>query len=183
MNLVLASASPRRRQLLQAANVLFEVRPADVDETPRAGEAPATYAARVAADKARALAIESPVLAADTVVTLDGRILGKPVDDADARITLKALSGREHEVLTAVVFVFEGRSDELVVSTAVRFRALTSVEIDRYVGTGEPMDKAGAYGIQGGGGALVAEVRGSYTNIVGLPLEETLALLEKRGCR
>ncbi len=183
MTLVLASASPRRRHLLTAAGVAIDVRPADVDETPREDEAPDVYALRVARDKALAHAHAGPVLAADTVVALGARILGKAEDEDDAKRTLATLSGEEHVVHTAVVLAVDGEVEELLVTTAVRFRALSSDEIDRYVATGEPMDKAGAYGIQGEGGALVAEVRGSYTNVVGLPLEETLAMLDKRGLR
>ncbi|MEQ9501053.1 MAG: Maf family protein [Deltaproteobacteria bacterium] len=181
MTVVLASASPRRRHLLTAAGVSIDVRPADVDETPLEGEAPDAYALRVARDKALAHGLAEPVLAADTVVALGDEILGKAEDVEDAKRTLAKLSGESHVVHTAVVLAVGGEVEELLVTTAVRFRALSSAEIDRYVATGEPMDKAGAYGIQGEGGALVAEVRGSYTNVVGLPLEETLALLAKRG--
>ena len=180
--LILASGSPRRRELLSSAGVSFEVRPADVDESVRPGEAPRAYAVRVATDKANAVA--GPlVLAADTVVALGDDVLGKPRDVEDARRTLERLSGRTHRVFTAVVLSNAGRVKSRLVSTEVTFRVLTVADIDRYVSTGEPMDKAGAYGIQGLGGALVDRVRGSYTNVIGLPLRETLALLDRWGGR
>ncbi len=179
---VLASASPRRRALLASAGLRPEVRPADVDETPRAAEAPVAYALRVALDKAAAVHVDGgpPVLAADTVVALDGACLGKGSDPDEARRMLRALSGRSHAVHTAVVVRAEVVHCD-VVTTEVRFRRLGEAEIERYVATGEPRDKAGAYGIQGEGGALVASVRGSYSNVVGLPLEETLRLLALVG--
>ena len=178
MRFVLASQSPRRRWLLQTVGLDFDVRPADVDETPRSGEAPEAFAARIALEKARAVAAELPVLAADTVVALEGVILQKATDVEDAVRMLVRLSGRTHQVHTAVAVVSGPVAREALVTTEVRFRELSVAEIRRYVGTGEPTDKAGAYGIQGAGGALVAELRGSYTNVVGLPLEETLALLK-----
>lgn len=173
--LVLASKSPRRLALLRSAGINPAVAPADVDETPLEGELPIPYAVRIAVNKAQAIEAEL-VIAADTVVALDGLILAKPGDAAGARRMLGALSGRWHTVHTAVV-ARSTRTVIEVVSSAVRFRSLAAEEIDRYVATGEPMDKAGAYGIQGEGGSLVAEVRGSYTNVVGLPLEETLRLI------
>jgi septum formation protein len=183
VRLVLASASPRRASLLRSAGLDFDVRPADADETPLPDEHPRRYAVRVARTKARAVArgAGDVVLAADTVVALDGRILGKPTDAAEARATLGALSGREHRVHTAVVVVVEDRTHTCTVTTRVRFRALARHEIDAYVATGESFDKAGGYGIQGHGGALVARLSGSYTGVVGLPLEETLALLARAG--
>lgn len=180
MALVLASASPRRRQLLASAGVAFEVRPADLDEAVLAGEAPRAYARRVAVDKARAVPGD-PVLAADTVVDLEGRVLGKPAHAAEARAILAALSGRTHRVHTAVALRRGERVHARVCTTAVTFRRLSADEIAAYVQTGEPFDKAGGYGIQGHGGALVDRVRGSYTNVIGLPLRETLALLRRWG--
>jgi septum formation protein len=180
MPLVLASASPRRRQLLASAGVRFEVRPADLDEAVRLGEAPRVYARRVATEKALAVPGD-PVLAADTVVDLDGRVLGKPADSAEARAVLAALSGRTHRVHTAIALRVGARVHTRVCTTAVTFRLLTADEIAAYVETGEPFDKAGGYGIQGHGGALVDRVRGSYTNVIGLPLRETLALLHRWG--
>lgn len=176
--LVLASASPRRRALLAAAGVDVDVRPADVDETWFPGEAPRAYALRVAREKARAVDGDR-VLAADTVVALDGGVLGKPRDVEEARAMLAALSGREHHVYTAVVLRDAHRERHRVVSTRVRFRPLQPRDLDWYVATGEPFDKAGGYGIQGHGGTLVDRLAGSYTNVVGLPLRETLSLLAR----
>lgn len=178
--LVLASASPRRAALLASAGVRFVVRPTQADETPRPGEAPRDYVRRVALAKADH-AEGRPALAADTTVALDGAILGKPAHADEARELLARLSGREHRVHTAVVVVGPGGRWTRVVTTRVRFRALSAEDIDRYVATGEPLDKAGAYGIQGHGGALVDRVAGSYTNVVGLPLRETLGLLARAG--
>ena len=178
--LILASASPRRRALLEGAGVSFVVRPADLDEAVLPGEEPRAYARRVARDKA--LAVEGErVLAADTVVALDGRVLGKPADAEEARRILGELSGRTHTVYTAVALRVGSKVHERVCATQVRFRTLSGRDIDGYVATGEPFDKAGGYGIQGHGGALVDRLRGSYTNVIGLPLRETLALLEKYG--
>lgn len=160
-----------------------KVQPSHVDETPRPGEDPKAYALRVARDKAMAGPPDGAVLAADTVVALEGRSLGKADDAAHAREMLEALSGRTHFVHTAVVLRTEQEVLTEVVSTEVRFRSLSPDEIVRYVASGEPMDKAGAYGIQGLGGAMVASLKGSYTNVVGLPLEETLALLDRGGLR
>ena len=184
--IVLASGSPRRRRLLRAAGVPIDIRPQDIDESVFEGEAPQTYALRVAQAKAAACVAPegAAVLAADTVVALDDTILGKATDEDDAVRMLGELSGREHTVHTAVVLRGpDGKVRSDLVSTYVRFRHLSPEEILRYVAGGEPMDKAGAYGIQGEGGALVAEVRGSYTNVVGLPLEETLTLLDEMGVR
>lgn len=181
MTFVLASASPRRRSLLASVGLEPKVAPQDVDETPKLGEAPINYAMRVATDKARSYSGNEPVLAADTVVALDGACLGKAPDVDAAKAMLRRLSGRTHTVHTAVVLRVGEVLSVTRVSTAVRFRHLTDAEIARYVATGDPMDKAGAYGIQGEGGALVAAVDGSYTNVVGLPVEETLRLLRAGG--
>ena len=166
--------------MLASVGLHPEIVAADVDETPLPGEAPIPYALRVATSKANAILDPRPVLAADTVVALDGRILAKAEDPDDAVRMIRELSGRWHAVHTAVVLRGERTLSDLV-TTEVRFRDLSDAEIRRYVDTREPMDKAGAYGIQGEGGALVAEVRGSYTNVVGLPLEETLRLLQLMG--
>jgi len=175
--IVLASASPRRRELLSAAGVTFSARPANVDEAHHPGEDPVAYALRVAASKARAIDADR-VLAADTVVHLDGEVLHKPGVPEAALATLRRLSGREHTVTTAVVL--RARVERsVVVHTRVCFRALGDGDISRYVATGEPLDRAGAYAIQGGGGALVDWIDGSYTNVVGLPLRETLAMLAR----
>ncbi len=174
---VLASASPRRRQLLAWVGVEVDVRPSDIDETLLEGEAPVAYATRLARTKAEAAAHEGVVVAADTVVHLDGAVFGKPVDRADGAQILGALSGRWHAVTTAVC-VRRGEARALfAVTTRVRFRSLSAAEIAAYLETGEADDKAGAYGIQGRAGAFVAEVAGSWTNVMGLPVEETLAAL------
>lgn len=173
---VLASGSPRRRQLLADLGLDFEVRPADIDETPRRGEAPDRYVLRLAHEKA-AVIPGNLVLAADTTVDLDGEILGKPADPADAVAMLQRLSGREHLVHTGVFFA--GRS--LVCTTKVTFRRLPWSEIEWYVATGEPLDKAGAYGMQGRAASMVASLDGSGTNVIGLPLAETVKLLRAAG--
>jgi len=161
MRLILASASPRRSALLREAGYDFEVEPADVDESPLVAEPARAYVIRVAADKARAVASRYPgaaVLAADTTVVVDGEMLGKPVDDDDAKGMLGRLSGRTHDVLTGVVVVRLGRESSDVASTQVRFRQLTTAEIDWYVASGEPHDKAGAYAVQGLGARFVEAV-------------------------
>ncbi len=178
--LVLASASPRRRQLLEPF-VAFEVCPADLDESPRPGEAPRAYVQRLAVDKAKAVAVHGDaaavVLAADTSLDVDGRIVGKPVDADDARAILLALSGRTHLVHTGVAI----GEEVFAVTTRVRFVPLSISAIDWYIATGEPFDVAGAYAIQGRGAAFVAAIEGSFTNVVGLPLAETLAALSRAG--
>jgi septum formation protein len=181
--LVLASQSPRRRELLAQLGVALDVRPAHADESARAGEAPRDYVLRVAREKARAVPGEI-VLAADTAVVLGADVLGKPAGAADARRMLRALSGTVHEVLTAVCVrraLPEPVELEAVVATRVRFARLSPGEIDWYVATGEPLDKAGAYAIQGSGGAFVLSVEGSVSNVVGLPLAETADLLARAG--
>lgn len=178
-DLVLASASPRRRELLTQIGVRHRVQAADVDETLRAGEAAEDYVLRLARAKAGALPAGGlPVLGADTSVVVDGRVLGKPVDDADARAMLRCLSGREHQVLSAVALCHGERVEARLSVTRVWFRMIDDALVDRYVASGEPRDKAGAYGIQGLGGALVARIDGSYTGVVGLPLAETVDLLQ-----
>jgi septum formation protein len=184
MRLILASASPRRMDLLHEAGYVFEVEPADVDESGLAGEPPAAYVVRVAAMKARTIAARHSgelVLAADTTVVIDGEMLGKPADDADAARMLGRLSGRVHEVLTGVVLVRAGRQSSALVGTRVRFRPLTAAEIDWYVASGEPRDKAGAYGVQGLAARFIESVNGSYSNVVGLPVGAVRALLEAAG--
>jgi septum formation protein len=169
LKLILASKSPRRAELLSAAGIEFEIRAADIDETPRPGESPRDYVLRIAEEKARAIDGEL-VLAADTTVVLGGEIMGKPADAADAARMLRALSGRHHEVLTAIALK---RSDQLetdLASTAVWFAPLSEEEIAGYVASGEPMDKAGAYGIQGLASKFVDRIEGSYSNVVGLPV-------------
>jgi septum formation protein len=181
--LILASASPRRRELLSQLGLAFTVSAADIDETPREGEAAEAYVLRLAREKALTVAARHPgawVLAADTTVALGPELLGKPADAEEARAMLSRLSGRTHDVYTGVALA--GRHTEaFVVRTRVTFRALGPGEIAWYAGTGEPLDKAGAYAVQGKGGFLVAAVEGSPTNVIGLPLGETLALLERAG--
>jgi septum formation protein len=185
MQLVLASASPRRAELLRTAGFSFDVRPADVDETPNSDESPADYALRVARDKARAVAARadtgSCILAADTVVAVGTQILGKPSDPADARRMLSILSGIVHEVLTAVVLRSGDREASEVASTRVRFVALSPAEIEWYVQSGEPDGKAGAYAIQGLGSRFVDWIEGSWSNVVGLPVATVYRMLGPAG--
>lgn len=177
---VLASASPRRRDLL-GRYLTFEVRPAGIDESVLDGERPEDYVARLAREKAAAASRTVPngtvVVAADTTVDVDGRIVGKPGGAAEARRILAGLSGRAHRVHTGVCV----GGEVFTVTTTVRFAELSPAAIDWYVATGEPLDAAGAYAIQGAGAALVASIEGSWTNVVGLPLAETLAALARAG--
>lgn len=186
--LILASQSPRRAELLTQIGVCFTTQAADIDETPRSGEAARAYVERLALEKARAVFAatgnnsDSVVLGSDTSVIVDGEILGKPGNSAEAHAMLSRLSGRSHQVLTAVALVgqqAEATAAEKVisVSTQVAFNALTAAQITDYIASGEPMDKAGSYGIQGFGAVLVNKIDGSYSNVVGLPLSETAALL------
>jgi septum formation protein len=195
--LILASASPRRAELLRQAGIDFAVLPADVDETVAAGEAPEDYVRRVSEAKARVIAARAPgslVLSADTTVVVSGDILGKPSDAADARRMLRALSGRTHEVLTAVTLARPALSsaegspsgletilDTRVASTSVELAPISDSEIDWYVATGEPMDKAGAYAIQGLASRFVTRIAGSYSNVVGLPVALVYGLLRERS--
>lgn len=181
--LILASASPRRRRLLETLGVSFSVRPVDVDETPRAGEAPRDYVHRLAEEKAAArVEAGELVLAADTSVVLDGEILGKPSDAAEARTMLGRLAGREHTVLTGVALHAAGSGHRThVEESRVRIAALTPEELSWYVDTGETMDKAGSYAVQGIGALFVESVHGDYTNVVGLPLPATYRLFRAAG--
>jgi len=193
----LASRSPRRRELLTQIGVAFDTivfrnPPRDdkaLDETPQAGEDPVAYVERVARAKAehgwrtvdwRKL-LQQPVLAADTTLEFDGAIIGKPVDGDDAERILHQLSGKTHRVLTAVAVAFDGRIEAVLSISEVRFRPLDDAEIRLYVASGEPMDKAGAYGIQGRAGMFVEHLAGSYTGVMGLPLFETAQLLKRFG--
>ena len=182
--LVLASGSPRRRELLAGLGLRFTVRAPEVDETPLDGEAPRRYVDRLARAKATALGQPGElVIAADTTVVVDGDILGKPADAREARAMLSRMAGRWHEVLTAVA-LFEPESRRLVAdlaSSQVRMAAADPQRIDWYVASGEPLDRAGAYAIQGLGALLVDEVRGNYTNVVGLPLPLVDALCRELG--
>ncbi len=184
--LILASASPRRADLLRQLGLSFAVHPVAIDETPISGETPADYVRRLASEKAAAgfEAVGAPdalVLGSDTTVVLDGQILGKPSDPTAAMAMLGALSGRTHQVMTGIALA-SAEATETVVSIAdVTFRHLGKNEIQAYCETGEPMDKAGGYGIQGRGGAFVTSITGSYSAVVGLPLDRTAVLLERFG--
>lgn len=188
VRVVLASQSPRRRDLLTLVGVAHEVRPADVDERVRPGEAPDAYVRRLAGEKARAVAdaLGDPgaaVVAADTTVVVDGEILGKPADAAEARAMVRRLAGRAHEVFTGMAVVRGPRLADAVERVGVTFRPLGDDEIAAYVATGEPMDKAGAYGIQGYGATIVERVDGDYFAVMGLSLRRTVALLGEVGVR
>lgn len=181
--LILASSSPRRRELLAQAGFTFEVHPAHINEDPRADEEALTYVVRLARDKADAVYAEvgdpdAVVLAADTTVTIDGQILAKPVDAADAKRMLRMLSGRTHRVITGVAVRTADSTEVAAEVTGVRFLAVSEDEIASYVATGEPMDKAGAYGIQGLAAKWIPRVEGCYFNVVGLPLALVATMLE-----
>ncbi len=181
LRVVLASRSPRRIELIAQLGVVAEVVPADIDETPLPGEEPVEYVKRLASSKARAvqerLATDAFVLGADTTVDLDGVIFGQPDNEADARRMLKALSARTHRVHTGVAVIGPEKSESLVVTSLVTFEPVSDAILDWYIGTGEWQGKAGSYAIQGLGGTLVASTRGSMSNIIGLPLQETARLL------
>jgi septum formation protein len=184
VDLVLASASPRREQLLAAAGYTFTTTPVEIDEDPTPGESPADYVVRLALRKAEAAACRNPgkiVLGADTTVVVSDKILSKPVSRAEAIQMLKMLSGRWHEVLTGVALCFGDRRLTAVSCTRVRFLRMTEDEINWYVSTGEPFDKAGGYGIQGLGSRFVDRIEGSYSNVVGLPVAVVHRLLKQLG--
>lgn len=177
--LVLASASPRRAELLRLAGYGFTSAQADLDETPRPGEAADVYVRRLAEEKAAAIAARHPdavVLGADTTVVVDGEILGKPADAAEAAAMLGRLQGRAHDVFTGVAVTGPGGLESAVARTRVWFAAMTPDEIAEYVATGEPVDKAGAYGIQGQASRYVTRIDGSYPNVMGLPVDVVHAL-------
>lgn len=180
--IILASSSPRRRELLSKAEVKFDICIKSVDETIPEGMSPAEGAEHTAAVKAMAVAFmntEAVVIGADTIVVLDGEILGKPKDKADAADMLKRLSGRDHEVITGVCLAYKGNYETFHCSSKVKFYELTDDEIRHYVASGEPMDKAGAYGIQGKGMMLVESINGDYCNIVGLPVALTVRKIKE----
>ncbi len=181
MRIWLASGSPRRRDLLELAGYMLDVRPANIDETRDPGDDPVAHARRLAVAKAASAPADRLVVAADTVVHLGDRIFEKPGSVDEAIAHLSALSGRWHQVTTGVAVRRGIRQQAFTSTTRVRFRELTPGEIARYARSGEGDDKAGAYGIQGTGGFLVAEVQGSWTNVVGLPLEPTIAALRALG--
>jgi septum formation protein len=179
-DLILASASPRRRELLERLGLRLRIEPVDVDETPAPGETARAYAQRLAAEKGDAALVKlglqsAPILTADTVVVLGDDILGKPANQDEAAAMLRRLAGRRHEVMTAYRAQFAGRMVERVVSTGVTFRSLDPAELQAYLDCGEWQGKAGAYAIQGIAGAFAIEVRGSFSNVVGLPLAEVIA--------
>lgn len=184
VRIILASQSPRRRELLTLVGIPHEVRPANLDESLLPGEEAIAHAERLARAKAEAVAATesgATVIGSDTIVVLDGDILGKPDDEAEARATLRRLSGRTHTVHTAVAVTRAGRTVSGVESVEVTFRPLTDEQIAAYVATGEPMDKAGAYGIQGYGAVIVERVHGDYFAVMGLALGRLVALLEDVG--
>jgi septum formation protein len=184
VRVVLASASPRRRELLSAAGFDFDVDPVSVDETRGAGEAPAAYVERLARSKAQAAARhdgDRAVIGADTVVVVDDEVLGKPRDAEDAARMLRRLAGRAHDVLTGVAVVWRGRILSHVERTSVWFARLSESDIAWYVASGEPLDKAGAYAIQALASRFVRRIDGSYSNVVGLPVTAVIELLQKAG--
>jgi septum formation protein len=181
LSLVLASRSPRRAELLTSAGIPFVVRTADIDETPRAEENPTEYVMRLAIEKAHAVerAAGETVLAADTTVVLDSMIMGKPEDAGDATRMLTALSGQRHEVITGVCLLDDEREVSDYARTGVWFAPLSDAEIAAYVASGEPMDKAGAYAIQGLASRFIERIEGSYSNVVGLPVELVYRILNR----
>ncbi len=186
VEVILASQSPRRRELLTLAGITHVVSPAHIDESVLPNEAPVPHCERLARAKAQVLAVEHPeavVIAADTIVVIDGDILGKPRDAADARAMIARLSGRTHRVFTAMAVAHGGRTESAVEEVSVTFRSLSTAEITAYVATGEPMDKAGAYGIQGYGATIVERIDGDYFSVMGLGLRRLVALLERMGLR
>jgi septum formation protein len=188
--LILASASPRRRELLAQAGFSFEVHPAHIPEDPNPGEDPIAYVTRLAREKAQAVfgklsanpetSAALAVLGADTTVTLDNEILGKPSDTADAARMLRLLSGRTHRVITGIALVTAATTEVAAEVTAVTFLNLSDLEIANYIATGEPMDKAGAYAIQGRAARWIPRIMGDYFNVVGLPIALASVLLESR---
>jgi septum formation protein len=181
---ILASQSPRRRDLLSLIHVPHEVRPADIDETYLDGEVPKDHAIRLARGKVQAIeAPDAVVIGSDTIVVVDGDVLGKPRNDDEAASMLRRLSGRSHDVVTAVAVSWRGRVEADAEEVGVTFHELSDAQIARYIGTREPMDKAGAYGIQGYGATIVRSVNGDYFAVMGLPLQLLVRLLERVGLR
>ena len=181
---VLASSSPRRRELLNLIGIAHEVRPANLDESMRPREAPRRHAERLARDKASAVAMRDPdliTIGADTIVVINRKVLGKPVDMEDAARMLAMLSGREHTVITAVAVSRGRKLRSAIEEVKVKFRRLREEEIEAYIATGEPMDKAGAYGIQGYGATIVERVEGDYFAVMGLPLVRLIGLMRDVG--
>ncbi len=184
LKVILASQSPRRRQLLALVGIDHDVRPADVDESLVVGELPEQYAERLAREKVEVIAAtekDALIIGADTTVVIDNIVLGKPLDVGDAERMLRMLSGRSHTVITAVAASCGGRTVSSVELVDVTFRALDDEEIRQYVATGEPMDKAGAYGIQGYGATIVRRIDGDYFAVMGLSLVRVVALMRELG--
>jgi septum formation protein len=182
--LVLASASPRRQELLRNANISFEVQPADINEDPLPNEPAKACAERLARGKAQAIAQKRPneaVLGGDTVVMIDNEILNKPVDARDAARMLRLLSGRTHQVVTGVCLVVRGQCELVSETTSVTMSEISEEEIAAYVATGEPMDKAGAYAIQGRASRWIPRIEGDYSNVVGLPVARIYRMLRQAG--
>ncbi len=184
----MASRSPRRVELLKQLGISCQSLPADIDETALLNESPTDYVIRLARQKAEACLTSLtpaqailPILAADTTVALGSLILGKPIDDNDAKAMLKMLSGTKHEVHTAVALAYTGNIEVVLSSTMVEMMELTDSQLDAYIASGEHLDKAGSYGIQGRAGAWVKRIKGSYTGVMGLPIYETMGLLNKHG--
>ena len=183
---VLASSSPRRRDLLNLIGIAHEVHPANIDETMRPREAPRRYAERLAREKASAIATRDPdliTIGADTVVVINRKVLGKPADAGDAARMLRMLSGREHTVITAVAVSRGRKLRSAIEEVRVKFRRLRDDEIDAYIAMGEPMDKAGAYGIQGYGATIVERIEGDYFAVMGSPLVRLVGLMRDVGVR
>ena len=184
VTVVLASSSPRRRELLSLIGIEHQVRPANIDESVKGRESPRKYAERLAREKAEAVAPDDShvvTIAADTIVVVDRTILGKPCNAVDAGSMLTLLNGRRHRVITAVAVAREGQILSAVEEVDVKFRRLSEDEIDAYIATGEPLDKAGAYGIQGYGATIVERIEGDYFAVMGLPLVKLIRLLEQIG--
>jgi septum formation protein len=181
---ILASASPRRRELLDLVGIAHEVRPADIDESYQPGETPPQHAERLAREKAAVFATPDVVtIGSDTIVVVDGEVLGKPRDRAHAAAMLRRLSGRSHVVMTGVAACWRGQVASGLEAVGVTFRRLSDDDIARYIATGEPMDKAGAYGIQGYGATIVERVDGDYFAVMGLALNRLVCLLRDLGLR
>lgn len=183
-HVILASQSPRRRELLTLVGIPHEVRPADIDESYLPGELPHAHALRLAREKAAVVAHGAPdaiVIGSDTIVVIDGDVFGKPRDEHEAAAMLARLAGRTHTVMTAIAVQWRGAERSAVEEVDVTFHALTPAEIDAYIATREPMDKAGAYGIQGFGATIVARVDGDYFAVMGLPLQRMVRLMGELG--
>jgi|ERR1700722_4996278 septum formation protein len=182
--LVLASASPRRKELLRNAGIAFEVEPANIPEEPLPGETARAYAERLAREKALVVSQKRPndaILGADTIVVIDNQILGKPADQADAARMLRLLSGRRHQVITGICLIVDSEAKVASETTSVVMSEISGAEIQSYVATGEPMDKAGAYAIQGIASRWIPRIEGDYSNVVGLPVALVYRMLQQAG--